>query len=104
MAHIRKCTVCGKEYNYCPRCRQYEHLPKWYVNYCGEDCKETYTILNKLAFNHITTEEAKIALDKVTVPIIIRDDLKEVYNKVNEDNNKSFKKKIYEKKEIVNED
>lgn len=38
----RKCTVCGTEYNYCPRCSRYVHLPKWKTMFCSEGCKELW--------------------------------------------------------------
>ena len=64
MAHERNCTVCGKEYRYCPRCREFDYLEKWHTNYCSEQCKETSSIINKYAFKHINKSEAKKLLEK----------------------------------------
>ena len=62
MAHERNCTVCGRQYKYCPKCSQYDGMEKWHVEYCSEQCKNTYSIINKYAFKHITEDEAKMLL------------------------------------------
>jgi len=62
MAHERNCTVCGKQYKYCPRCSQYDSMEKWHVEYCTEQCKNTYSIINKYVFKHIDKDEAAMLL------------------------------------------
>ena len=48
MANGRKfkriCTICHKEYEYCPTCSKYSHLPRWMDAYCSENCKDLYNI------------------------------------------------------------
>lgn len=56
MAHIRKCTLCGSEYDYCPRCDKTKET--FYLKYCSENCKDIALVINKAAFNVITKEEA----------------------------------------------
>lgn len=63
MAHERNCTVCGRQYKYCPKCSQYDGMEKWHIEYCSEQCKNTYSIINKYAFKHITKDEAKMLLE-----------------------------------------
>ena len=63
MAHERNCTVCGRQYKYCPKCSQYDGMEKWHVEYCSEQCRNTYSIINKYAFKHITKDEAKMLLE-----------------------------------------
>ena len=63
MAHERNCTVCGKQYKYCPRCSQYDGMEKWHIEYCSEQCKNTYSTINKYAFKHINKDEAKMLLE-----------------------------------------
>lgn len=63
MAHERNCTVCGRQYKYCPKCSQYDGMEKWHVEYCSEQCKNTYSTINKYAFKHITKDEAKMLLE-----------------------------------------
>ena len=40
----RICTICGKQYEYCPTCSKYDHLPRWMDAYCSENCKDLYNI------------------------------------------------------------
>ncbi len=63
MAHERNCTVCGRQYKYCPKCSQYDGMEKWHIEYCSEQCKNTYSIINKYAFKHITKDETKMLLE-----------------------------------------
>ena len=63
MAHERNCTVCGKQYNYCPKCLQYSNMEKWHIEYCSEQCKNTFSIINKYAFKHIDKDMAKRLLE-----------------------------------------
>lgn len=62
MANLRKCIVCGKEYEYCPRCSRFAHLPKYMFTYCSENCKEIDYITASYANGHITVEDAKAQL------------------------------------------
>ena len=59
MAHERNCTVCGKQYRYCPKCLQFSNMEKWHIEYCSEQCRNTYSTINKYSFKHIDKEMAK---------------------------------------------
>ncbi len=56
MAHIRKCTLCGAEYEYCPRCDKTKET--FYLKYCSENCRDVALVINKASFDVITKEEA----------------------------------------------
>lgn len=40
----RICTVCGKEYEYCPNCSKYDHMERWHDAYCSANCKKLYSV------------------------------------------------------------
>ena len=63
MAHLRNCILCGKEYDYCPRCD--ETQPTYLLKYCGANCKEISLVLNKYTFKHLTKDEAADELAKL---------------------------------------
>ena len=128
MAHERNCTVCGRQYKYCPKCSQYDGMEKWHVEYCSEQCKNTYSIINKYAFKHITKDEAKMLLKgngitkdsdllprykEVAEEILKTEEKKVVVEESTKTTSKSStktvaksttKKSIRKKKDIVNED
>lgn len=108
MAHERKCSVCGKTYEYCPRCRQYASLPKWKLNFCDEACKEVYDTVDKFVFKHISAEDAKEVIAKSSV-VVKNDKLQKIIASilVSEDKKKKKGKPIQVdpiEEEIVNED
>lgn len=100
MAHERKCTVCGKTYQYCPRCKQYETLPKWKLNFDCEECKEVFDAVDKFIFKHITAEEAKKVLSNSKVQVKNTELKKTIASILITEDKKQPKKN----KEIVNED
>ena len=119
MAHERNCIVCGKQYNYCPKCAQYSNMEKWHIEYCSEQCKNTYSTINKYTFKHIDKEMAKTLLEgngitnnSNLIPRwkeIVNDILKTEEKKtvVKETVKKSAPKRVARKKKdknIVNED
>lgn len=64
---IRICTTCGKEYKYCPNCKDYAHLPKWHFAWCCEECKDLFDAVVKCNVKHTPIEEVKVVLDKYNV-------------------------------------
>lgn len=69
MAYERICVTCGKQYRYCKNCSEFSHLPTWMYAYCSEPCKDTYMVLNKYDFKHITAEEAQEELERLGVNV-----------------------------------
>lgn len=102
MAYERKCTVCGKIYEYCPRCSKYNHMEKWHIEYCSEQCRTTSSIINRYAFKHITKDEAMQLLkeNNITRNSTLLSNKKEYVNEIF----KQAKKPGRKKKTIVNED
>jgi len=89
MAYERKCVVCGKEYEYCPHCARFKHLPVWMLAYCSDDCKETYMAINQYDFGHIDAKEALKIVDSYKVKIANKELAKSV-----KDMKKETKKKV----------
>ena len=38
----RKCSVCGKEYNFCPICEDDAAKPSWMMIFDSKDCHDIY--------------------------------------------------------------
>ena len=88
MAYERQCTVCGKIYEYCPRCSKYNHMEKWHIEYCSDQCRTTSSIINRYAFKHITKKSTLLPSRKEYVDEILKQE----------------KRTVKKKKTIVNED
>ena len=61
----RICHTCGKEYHYCPRCREDENKPTWMFVWDTLECKEVFNILSRYNSDDYSKEEAKKALKKI---------------------------------------
>lgn len=98
MTHNRNCTICGKEYQYCPHCAQYASMPKWYSRFCGEECKDIYDVINKFAFSKISAKDAKDALSGHDLSKLINDNDKKIVENINAiveaEKPKKFKKRF----------
>lgn len=74
----RTCTVCGKEYEFCPDCREYALQPSWKNIYHDENCREIAHILTAVG-RTITVEEAKEKIAKCD--LTNKDNFNEVWRK-----------------------
>ena len=74
----RICTVCGKEYEFCPDCREYALQPSWKNIYHDENCREIAHILTAVG-RTITAEEAKEKIAKCD--LTNKDNFNEVWRK-----------------------
>lgn len=74
----RTCTVCGKEYEFCPDCREYALQPSWKNIYHDENCREIAHILTAVG-RTITAEEAKEKI--VKCDLTNKDNFNEVWRK-----------------------
>ena len=65
MARIkaRNCIVCGKEYEYCGRCRSHANMPTWMALYHDENCRSIMNIATEYMAGNLTKAEAKSKLD-----------------------------------------
>lgn len=119
MAHERNCTVCGKQYRYCPKCLQFSNMEKWHIEYCSEQCRNTYSTINKYSFKHIDKEMAKDLLigNGITKDSDLLPKWKELANEILKEEKKvvekpaakttkksAAKRTTRKKKNIVNED
>lgn len=64
MAKIRKCAVCGKEYQYCPTCGADRNKPLWMDTFDTENCKGIWDTLCELGVGHLTEAETGTRLKK----------------------------------------
>lgn len=78
MSKIRKCIICDSSYEYCPKCRQYASMPRWYSNFCCEECKTIYMTASDFAFGHIEAEEAKKKIQKMNVSKVKNSEISDI--------------------------
>lgn len=62
----RICVCCGKEYTYCPHCKEDEEKPTWMFAYDTFECKEIFNTLSRYNSSLLTKEEAKDIISKNT--------------------------------------
>lgn len=55
---MRKCVVCGKEYEFCPTCAETVDEPTWKLMFHNANCREIYNISTAYLAKKITKEEA----------------------------------------------
>ena len=67
MTRLRTCVLCGKKYEYCPRCD--ETRPTFYLKYCGENCRDISLVMNKYSFKHLSQDEAAAELSKLNLEL-----------------------------------
>lgn len=65
MADNRKCTICGKEYSYCPRCKHDADRPTWLFAFDTETCMTIYRVCIGYRDKTISIEEAYDAISKL---------------------------------------
>ena len=97
----RKCVCCGKEYDFCPHCAEYDSLPRWMGMYHNENCKRIFETTNRYLLKTITAEEAKIQYSECDLSY--KNKLKKtIVDSINEVN-RLTKKKHKKEKNIVKE-
>ena len=64
MAKERVCLFCGRSYQYCPNCREYDSYPKWMGEFDTEKCHDLYTVMSGYNLGLKTKEDVKTVLDK----------------------------------------
>lgn len=57
------CVVCGKEYEYCNRCKADANQPTWKAIYDNENCRKIMNVATEFVAGHIDKDEAKKELD-----------------------------------------
>lgn len=61
---VRKCIVCGKEYEYCNRCSSHAAMPTWMALYHDDNCRSIMNIATEYIAGNLTKTDAKSQLDK----------------------------------------
>lgn len=56
---LKKCILCGKEYRYCSRCKEFEHLPSWYNLFDSQGCHDIYHAIDDYKVGKIEIADAK---------------------------------------------
>lgn len=67
MSNKRNCVICGAEYEYCPSCKKYNHLPRWMFLFDNQNCKDIYEIINQYDAKVIDKTEAKTKLAELDI-------------------------------------
>ena len=67
MATRRICTTCGAEYEYCPYCDEYAHLPKWHFMWDKEECKDLFDAIVSYNVDKTPIQNVKDVLDKYDI-------------------------------------
>ena len=62
MAKERTCMMCGRHYQFCRHCKEYEHEPRWKYLYHDEKCKAIGDLWYAYRGNEISKSEAKKAM------------------------------------------
>jgi len=70
---MRKCVLCGKEYEYCPNCPKDSRKPLWHKLYHSENCRNIFESLNNYNFKLATKEETQEILSKCDLSIELND-------------------------------
>ena len=61
---VRKCIVCGKEYEYCNRCRSHASMPTWMALYHDDNCRSIMNIATEYMAGNLPKADAKSELGK----------------------------------------
>lgn len=67
MAKQRKCIFCGKTYEYCPHCNDYNKYPGWMDKFDSEECRDIYNAMCGYSIRTFTSEQVKEVLDKYNI-------------------------------------
>ena len=59
MRHDRECVICGRHYDYCPNCAQYDEKPRWMFMFDNENCKKIYDVVNDYKIGKIDAQAAR---------------------------------------------
>lgn len=57
MNKMKKCILCGKEYEYCPKCSS-KNLPRWMSLYDSDNCRKIFNLASDY-YGGDTMEELK---------------------------------------------
>lgn len=64
-SNIRTCTVCHKEYKFCPKCNEDKGKPSWMLAFCSANCRDIYDVTSGFENGNLTAEDAGILIDSL---------------------------------------
>lgn len=67
MAKERKCIFCGKTYQYCPSCKEFQNYPRWMAEFDSKKCYDLYTAIGGLGIGIKTKDDVKVVLDEYNI-------------------------------------
>ena len=77
MAQLRTCIVCGRQYEFCPNCKNQAHAnEQWRSIYCSDNCRQIFHVCSDYQANKITKQQAGVQLAKLNLPSKMSDGIK----------------------------
>lgn len=89
MRHGKTCTVCRREYSYCPSCAEDADKPFWMNMFCSEDCFNIFNVCADLEAGKINASDANQKLNGKDLSKVESPSIKETLLKIK--NNKEKK-------------
>lgn len=81
---MRKCILCGKEYEYCPSCPKDKDKALWHKLYHSENCRNIFNTLNDFNFNLIDKTQAQERLSACDLSVELNDHYRNEINAIME--------------------
>lgn len=78
----RICKVCGKEYKFCPTCKDGRFKPSWYKTFDCEQCKLIFDTAVQVTCGHISALNAQKILKKCNLNQKFDKDLQKVVDTI----------------------
>ncbi len=103
---MRKCVVCGQEYEFCPTCAESADEPTWRLMFHDLNCREIYNISTAYLAKQMTKEEAIEAYKKTDLSIrdnILPDFLQQALDECIPTKKEETVKEVKEDDEVVEE-
>ena len=63
----RICSTCGKTYNYCAHCGEYNPREPWRYLWCSEWCMDLFHVCSEYNQGNIDAQEAKSRLRNLDI-------------------------------------
>lgn len=107
MANERICLICGKKYNFCPRCPGGAKLPSWMSIYDNEDCKRVFEICSAYVNKKMSKGDAVIKLKSFKLPGHLNEHYQKIVDEimhVEKPSTKQRRPRRVIQKEVVNDD
>ena len=67
-----KCIACGKEYEYCHACGDYNPYDLWKYKYCSDNCRNLFRVVADYNHGSIPKEEAVLQFRNLDLSYLSR--------------------------------